>query len=144
MDMDTPPTVGVSARACEEQEEEAPSKVLPFTIGQVKRDYISFYGQNIGIITPIIISEAETFISDDGMEEGCIVLALKEAVSHGANNWAYAKSILTRWLERGITTEERARSAILEYQRGRAGKTQDNCAPEENEYTKFMRELAEV
>lgn len=140
----TPPTVGVSARTCEEQEEEAPSKVLPFTVGKAKRDYISFYSQNIGIITPIIIDEAESFIEDDGIEDGCIVLALKEAVSHGANNWAYAKSILTRWLERGITTEKRARSAILEYQRGKTGKKQDNYAPKESEYEKFMRELAEV
>lgn len=89
---------------------------------QQQRAYISFYGENIGVITPSTVKEAESFIQDDGMEDEVIVMALKEAVDANVKKWSYAKKVLSSWLEAGIKTTDQAKARRVEYQNRRRGK----------------------
>lgn len=84
---------------------------------QQPRAYASFYIANIGILTPTVLAEAESFITDDGMEDILVEFALKKAVDNGAAKWTYAKKILHNWLERGILTLEQAKAADVEFER---------------------------
>lgn len=98
------------------------------------RGYITFFSQNIGVITPSIIQEAESYI-EDGMEDDVITLALKEAVDAGAKNWKYAKAILNNWLEKKVLTVEQAKAAQLEFKnrkpRGRPPNVMERSYSEE-------------
>lgn len=102
-----------------------------------QRAYIQFYSDNIGIITPSTVKEAESFIEDDGMEDAVIVMALKEAVDADAKNWRYAKKVLSSWLERGIKTAEQAKAAKTEFKNRARGKPKDTA---ERSYTAEEKE----
>ena len=98
------------------------------------RAYARFYAENIGLITPTIVTEAESYI-EDGMEDEVISLALKESVDAGAKNWKYAKAVLTAWLDKGIFTVEQARAARVEFKRRRSKPLADKKDFEQREYT---------
>lgn len=99
------------------------------------RAYAKTYQENIGIITPTIVTEAESYI-DDGMEDEVISLALKESVDAGAKNWKYAKAVLTAWLDKGIFTAEQAKAANREFQNRRRRPGMANKKDfEQREYT---------
>lgn len=102
---------------------------------QQPRAYARFYAENIGLITPTILTEAESYI-EDGMTDEVISLALKESVDAGAKNWKYAKAVLTAWLDKGIFTAEQAKAANREFQnrRRRLGMA-DKKDFEQREYT---------
>lgn len=97
-----------------------------------QREYVRFYGENIGNITPSILKEAESFIEDDGMEDTVIVMALKESVDAGAKNWKYAKAVLSSWLEKGVKTQGKAKAALTEFKNRVRGKPKDTT---ERSYT---------
>lgn len=99
---------------------------------QPQREYIRFYEDNIGVITPSIVKEAKSFIEDDGMEDAVVVMALKESVDAGAKNWKYAKAVLSSWLEKGIKTPDKAKSALTEFKNRVRGKPKDTA---ERSYT---------
>lgn len=99
---------------------------------QPQREYIRFYSDNIGIITPSTVKEAESFIEDDGMEDAVIVMAMKEAVDADVKNWRYAKKVLSSWLERGVKTAEQAKAAKTEFKNRVRGKPKDTA---ERSYT---------
>ena len=107
-DSDISAVADISAR------EDAPQKQ--------QRSYLQFYSENIGVITPSTVKEAESFIEEDGMEDAVIVMALKESVDSGAKNWRYAKKVLSSWLEAGIKTADRAKARLVEYENRRRGK----------------------
>lgn len=97
-----------------------------------QREYIRFYSDNIGIITPSTVKEAESFVEDDGMEDAVIVMALKESVDAGAKNWKYAKAVISSWLGNGIKTAEQAKAALTEFKNRTRGKPKDTA---ERSYT---------
>lgn len=102
-----------------------------------QRAYIRFYSDNIGIITPSTVKEAESFIEDDGMEDAAIVMALKEAVDADVKNWRYAKKVLSSWLERGVKTAEQAKAAKTGFKNRVRGKPKDTA---ERSYTAEEKE----
>ena len=107
-----------------------------------QRAYIQFYSDNIGIITPSTVKEAESFIEDDGMEDAAIVMALKEAVDADAKNWRYAKKVLSSWLERGIKTAEQAKAAKTEFKNRKCRGKPKNVA--ERTYTAEEKKQREI
>lgn len=99
---------------------------------QPQREYIRFYEDNIGAITPSTVKEAESFIRDDDMEDAVIVMALKESVDAGAKNWKYTKAVLSSWLEKGVKTQGKAKAALTEFKNRVRGKPKDTA---ERSYT---------
>jgi len=79
------------------------------------RKYLQFFTDNIGVISPTIVTEAETYITDDSLPDELVVLALKHSVDSGAKNWKYAKKILDSWLEKGIRTVGQAEAEAVEF-----------------------------
>ncbi len=100
------------------------------------RQYIKFYAENMGVMSPVCVREAESLLAD-GFTDEMIVLALKTAVENNAKNWKYAKAILRSWLEKGIKTPEQAAAEQTEFknkrQRGRP--MADKKAFEQHNYT---------
>lgn len=111
-------------------------------VEQPRREYIRFYEDNIGAITPSIVKEAESFIGDDGMEDAVIVMALKESVDAGAKNWKYAKAVLSSWIEKGIKTPDKAKSALTEFKNRVRGKPKDTLERTYSAGEKAEREKA--
>ena len=101
--------------------------------GGAARAYIKFYSDNFGIITPFIVDEAESYISDGFCDE-VITMALKEAIGTD-NPWKYAKAVLNSWLEKKIFTVEQAKAACIEFKRRRSKPLANKKDFEQREYT---------
>jgi DNA replication protein len=77
-------------------------KVNPSTEYEAKvemPDIFSFYEQNIGVITPIIVEGLRD--AQKQYPEAWIGDAIREAANHGKRNWSYISAILERWNAEG-------------------------------------------
>ena len=74
------------------------------------RAYPQFYSENIGVITPFIVHEVESYL-EDGFSEDAVIMALQESIGT-SSPWKYAKAILDSWLEKKAFTAEQAKMCI--------------------------------
>ena len=66
--------------------------------------YHSFERELGNTLSPIQSEEIRSWLEQDQMPPELIEEALKRAVLQGKRNFAYIKSILTKWREAGYTT----------------------------------------
>jgi DNA replication protein len=76
-------------------------KVLPKleTVTQDMPDIFTFYEENIGILTPVIVEElreAQKTYTDTWLHD-----AIKEAANQNKRKWSYISAILERWAAEG-------------------------------------------
>lgn len=69
------------------------------------KNIISFYENNVALITPFVAQEIESYI-EDGIQEDLIIICMQEAVSRNKRNWKYIKTILNDCLNNNIKTVE--------------------------------------
>lgn len=65
-------------------------------------DIISFYNNNIGLITPYAVTLLESYLED--MSADLIILAMKKSVEADIRTIKYIKGILNNWNKKGIKT----------------------------------------
>lgn len=82
--------------------------------------YQKFYEENIGIMTPHIRAEADSYV-EDGMEPELLTRAMQKAVDNNCKKWTYIKAILNSWLELGIKTASAAHAENLDFENQRQG-----------------------
>lgn len=109
-------------------------------VGEVARAYMKFYGENIGVITPFIVQEIESFI-DDGLCDDMIVMALEQSVD-ADKPWQYAKAVLNKWLEKKILTVEQAKAEQTEFKNRKCRGKPKNVA--ERTYTAEEKKQREI
>ncbi len=64
---------------------------------------VDFYEQNIGTISPTILSDINYYLKQ-GIEPALIILCIKKSVDNNKRNWSYAKGILKNLQANGVNT----------------------------------------
>lgn len=100
------------------------------------KNIISFYENNVALITPFVAQEIESYI-EDGMQEELIISCMQEAVSRNKRNWKYIKTILNDCLNNNIKTTEQFNIKQKEF------KSRNNKTPQKDN-TKEKVEYEEV
>ena len=103
------------------------------------KEVISFYENNITLITPYVAEDIEKYLQE-GLKSELIVETMKEAVSRNKRNWKYIKSILNDCCDNNIKTAEQFKIKQEEFKSNKnhnqqKAKTEEKVDYEEVEYT---------
>ena len=102
-----PPKIEIELEKEKEKEKEKDN--MEVLVDELLKEIIGFYNDNIGLVTPNILEELESYLED--MDKDLILLALKEADENNVRNMKYIKGILNNWYTAGIKTVKQAEEA---------------------------------
>ena len=102
------------------------------------KEVISFYENNITLITPYVAEDMEKYLQE-GLTAGLIIKAMQEAVDRNARSWKYIKSILNDCCNNNVKTAERFKIRQEEFKSNKnhtaKTKTEEKVEYEEVEFT---------
>ena len=95
----------------------------------------SFYENNIGILTPIVMEQIRAWEEDLSPE--IVVRAMQEAVYKNVRNWSYINSILRNWADKGAKTLKDVEHITNEFKEKRKIKVIDGGVRREKPKTSY-------
>ncbi len=90
-----PPEIEIEQEIEQDKEKEDENNIVTVVV--------DFYEQNIGTISPTILSDINYYLKQ-GIEPALIILCIKKSVDNNKRNWSYAKGILKNLQANGVNT----------------------------------------
>lgn len=79
----------------------------------------TFYEQEIGILSPLVIGQLSSWLEDYEEQQEIIILAIQIAVERNKRSMGYITSILKSWFDKGARTLNACEALQAEFKRGK-------------------------